>query len=108
MEAYKTTQVTDVQEPAKQQVKSVVPVAVKAKSTIQKLNSKERQELESIPVSIDALEKEQAEIGLKLGDPDLYKNQPQDLLKYQARLRDIEEQLITLMARWEDLLARSE
>ena len=33
---------------------------------------------------------------------------PQKLAQYQARLRDIEEQLITSMARWENLLARAE
>ena len=79
-----------------------------AKSKVQKLNGKERQELEAIPVQIESLENEQADISVKLADPDLYKSQPDKLANYQARLRDIEELLITLMARWEDLLARSE
>ena len=79
-----------------------------AKPKVQKLNGKERQELESIPGQIEFLENEQADISVKLADPDLYKSQPDKLTGYQNRLREIEEQLITLMARWEDLLARSE
>lgn len=100
----------EVKSEAKQESKLEVRPEVKseAKPKVQKLNGKERQELEAIPLQIDALEKEQADIGIQLGDPDLYKNQPQKLAQYQARLRDIEEQLITSMARWENLLARAE
>jgi ATP-binding cassette subfamily F protein uup len=61
-----------------------------------------------IPSQIEALEKEQADISMKLTDPELYKNQPDNLTNYQTRLRNIDEQLMTLMARWEDLLAKSE
>ena len=79
-----------------------------AKSNVQKLNSKERQELENIPGQIDALENEQAGIGEKLGDAELYKNQPEQVIVLQKRLKDIEEDLMILMTRWEDLLKRSE
>ena len=79
-----------------------------AKSNVQKLNSKERQELENIPGQIDALENEQAGIGEKLGDAELYKNQPEQVTVLQKRLKDIEEDLMILMTRWEDLLKRSE
>lgn len=107
-EAYKSTQsnvVQEVKQSASQPTQSSVS---QAKSKVQKLNGKERQELESIPAQIETLEHEQADISIKLADPDLYKSQPDQLAKYQARLRDIEEQLITLMARWESLLERSE
>ena len=79
-----------------------------AKSNVQKLNSKERKELENIPGQIDALENEQAGIGEKLGDAELYKNQPEQVIVLQKRLKDIEEDLMILMTRWEDLLKRSE
>ena len=100
----------EVKSEVKQESKLEMRPEVKSetKPKVQKLNGKERQELEAIPLQIDALEKEQADIGIQLGDPDLYKNQPQKLAQYQARLRDIEEQLITSMARWENLLARAE
>jgi ATP-binding cassette subfamily F protein uup len=100
IEPVKATKV-EVSEPQKQAPKP-------AKSNVQKLNSKERQELENIPGQIDLLEKEQASIGEKLGDAELYKNQPQQVIVLQDRLKDIEEDLMTLMTRWEDLLKRSE
>lgn len=81
--------------------------SAKTKSSAQKLNSKERQELEEIPAKIDALEKEQAEIGVSLGDADLYKNKPDQVTKFQGRLKVIEDQLSKLMVRWEELLERS-
>jgi ATP-binding cassette subfamily F protein uup len=78
----------------------------KSKSNVQKLNSKERQELEDIPAKIDTLEKEQAEIGVSLGDADLYKNKPDQVIEFQGRLKVIEDQLSKLMLRWEELLDR--
>jgi ATP-binding cassette subfamily F protein uup len=104
-EQYKVAQSNPIQE-----VKQPAPLASTSptKSKVQKINSKERQELEVIPSQIEALEKEQADISMKLTDPELYKNQPDNLTNYQTRLRNIDEQLMTLMARWEDLLAKSE
>ncbi len=109
-EEYKTQ--SNVVEPSKVIKAEVAETQKQApkppKSNVQKLNSKERQELESIPGQIDVLEKEQAGIGEKLGDAELYKNQPEQVNVLQNRLKDIEEDLMTLMARWEDLLKRSE
>ena len=50
----------------------------------------------------------QESIGLSLGDSDLYKNNPDQIPKLQARIKTIEEDLMILMARWEELLQRSE
>jgi ABC transport system ATP-binding/permease protein len=77
------------------------------KSTVQKLNSKERAELEAIPLQIDDLEKEQASISESLGDPEIYKNRPADVISLQENLKIIEAKLSSLMTRWEDLLERS-
>jgi len=77
------------------------------KSTVQKLNGKERAELESIPLQIDDLEKEQASISESLGDPEIYKNRPADVISLQENLKIIEAKLSSLMSRWEDLLQRS-
>ncbi|MDZ4057380.1 MAG: ATP-binding cassette domain-containing protein, partial [Polynucleobacter sp.] len=59
-------------EKAKVEVK---PVA--AKSGVQKLNSKERSELEALPLQIETLEAEQAEMVIAMSNPDLYKNEPE-------------------------------
>jgi ATP-binding cassette subfamily F protein uup len=102
-------------EPAK--AKSSVSESVKAtsnkeapkpqKSAVQKLNGKERAELEAIPLQIDDLEKEQAAISESLGDPEIYKNRPADVITLQENLKIIEDKLSSLMSRWEDLLERS-
>jgi ABC transport system ATP-binding/permease protein len=77
------------------------------KSAVQKLNGKERAELEAIPLQIDDLEKEQASISESLGNPEIYKNRPADVITLQENLKIIEAKLSALMARWEDLLERS-
>ncbi len=82
------------------------PVAVK--SGVQKLNGKERQELELLPSQIEALEIEQADIGIAMSNPDLYKNEPELAASMQARLSEITADLDAKLERWEFLLSRSE
>ena len=81
---------------------------VTAKSGVKKLNGKERQELETLPLTIEALEVEQANIGLSMSNPDLYKNEPELAASMQARLSEITAELDQMMGRWEELLERSE
>jgi ATP-binding cassette subfamily F protein uup len=102
-------------EPAKSKSPASEPVKATSnkeapkpqKSAAQKLNGKERAELETIPLQIDDLEKEQASISESLGDPEIYKNRPADVITLQENLKIIEDKLSALMARWEDLLERS-
>ena len=85
----------------------VVPKPV-AKSAVQKLNGKERQELEALPIQIEELETEQADIGIAMSNPDLYKNEPELAASMQARLSEITADLDQKLQRWEQLLSRSE
>ena len=78
------------------------------KNNVQKLNGKERQELEGLPALIEGLETEQADIGIAMSNPDLYKNEPELAASMQARLSEITEQLEQKLQRWETLLSRSE
>ena len=78
------------------------------KSGVQKLNGKERQELEVLPAEIETLETEQADIGIAMSNPDLYKNEPELAASMQARLSQITQQLDQKLQRWEFLLSRSE
>ena len=73
-----------------------------------KLNGKERQELEVLPVQIENLETEQADIGIEMSNPDLYKNEPELAASMQARLSEITADLEQKMQRWESLLQRAE
>jgi len=79
-----------------------------AKNNVQKLNGKERQELEGLPALIEELETEQADIGIAMSNPDLYKNEPELAASMQARLSEITELLDQKLQRWEALLSRSE
>jgi ABC transport system ATP-binding/permease protein len=92
--------------PAEKESKDAKPVA--AKAGVQKLNGKERQELEALPLQIEVLETEQAEIGLAMSNPDLYKNEPELAASMQARLSEVTNQLDAMLQRWELLLSRSE
>ncbi len=68
-----------------------------------RLSFKEAQELERLPARIEALEREQADLGRRLGDADLYRSDPESVKTATARHAEIEELLLQLLARWEDL-----
>jgi ATP-binding cassette subfamily F protein uup len=91
----------------KSEVKSESKPAV-AKSDVQKLNGKERQELEVLPLEIEGLETEQTEIGIAMSNPNLYKNEPELAASMQARLSELTADLDVKLQRWEFLLSRSE
>ena len=80
----------------------------KSESKVQKLNGKERQELEQLPLQIEALEAEQTEIGITMSKPELYQTEPELLASLQAHLNEVNTELDQKMQRWELLLAKSE
>ena len=96
--------------PPKAEIKSETKSETKpiTKNGVQKLNGKERQELEVLPGQIEVLETEQADIGIAMSNPDLYKNEPELAASMQARLTEITRQLDQMLQRWEQLLSRSE
>ncbi|WP_374592941.1 ATP-binding cassette domain-containing protein [Aquabacterium sp.] len=79
------------------------PVAAAAK---RKLSFKEQRELDELPGRIAALESEQKTLGEQLADGDLYKREPQRVPQLQARYDTIDDELMTLLERWEQLGAR--
>ncbi|MEL0029095.1 MAG: ABC transporter ATP-binding protein, partial [Perlucidibaca sp.] len=70
-----------------------------------KLSNKERQELETLPAKIEALEKEQAELTAKLADPAFYKAQAAKFAEVKSRLETVEREHAAAFARWELLEA---
>jgi len=74
------------------------PVAAGAK-----LSYKEQRELEQLPANIAELEREQARITDALGDPGLYRDQPERVRQFQHRFAEIEEELMHALTRWEEL-----
>jgi ABC transport system ATP-binding/permease protein len=85
--------------------KPVVQPVPKSKAS-NKLGFKEQRELEEIPKRIEALEREQEEIAAALGSGTLYRDNPQQAKQLQERSGAIEEELLQLMERWEDLESR--
>jgi len=68
-----------------------------------KLSYKEQRELDELPARIEALEAEQKTLGEQLADPEIYKREPQRVPQMQARFEAIDEELLTLLERWEAL-----
>ena len=71
-----------------------------------RLNYNETRELAALPEKIAALEKQQLEIAGKLSRPDSYTDAAASPKTLQSRHAEIEEELLTLLNRWETLEAR--
>ncbi len=72
-----------------------------------KLSFKEQRELEELPKLIADLEREQAEIGAKLADPDLYRQDPTAMQKLNTRFAEIDSLLLESLEKWEAIEART-
>ena len=64
-------------------------------------------ELESLPGKIEDLEQEQAHIVMRLNQPTIYRDHPDDVKTLQARFAEIEKDLTDCLTRWEELEAKS-
>ena len=84
-----------------------LPTAERPKSSSNKLNNREREELGALPKRIEALEAEQAELGERLGDPSIYRDRPDEVIELTERLQAIPGELETLFERWESLEERA-
>ena len=71
------------------------------------LSPGERRELGGLPARIEAFEREQAELTLKLADPAFYKREPDAFAGAKARLEELEREHAAAFARWEQLEARA-
>lgn len=76
-------------------------------SRAKKLNYQEMRELEALPGKIDILEKEQANITLRLNESTVYRDCPDKAKALQARFATIEKELTDCFARWEELESKS-
>ena len=72
-----------------------------------KLSFNEKRELDALPGRISALEAEQAGLQQQLADPDIYRTRGAEVPAMNARLAVIEEELLTLLERWELLEAKA-
>jgi ABC transport system ATP-binding/permease protein len=68
-----------------------------------KLSYKEQRELATLPGEIEALEREQTELTMRMGSPDYHRQDPQRLREDRRRLQELESLLGVKFARWEAL-----
>lgn len=87
--------------PAQQKVEQ--KKSEQPKAAVQKLSFNEKKELDNLPLEIEALETEQAEITAQFSNPDIYRDEPELVDKLQARLAIITTEIEKKMERWEKL-----
>jgi ABC transport system ATP-binding/permease protein len=68
-----------------------------------KLSYKEQRELDELPARIEALETEQSALNARLADPDVYRQEGSKVSELHERVQAIDEELMTLLERWETL-----
>ncbi len=90
---------------AAQTVSAASAVASKTGPSARKLSNKERTELAGLPGRIEKLETEQAELGAKVSDPELYKRDPAAVRAAADRIDVVEREHAEAFARWEELEA---
>jgi ABC transport system ATP-binding/permease protein len=79
------------------------PAKAAPKPATNRLSFKENRELEELPGRIEQLEQEQAEINVTLANPDLYRENPEQVKTLQARLDELGVAIDAAMQRWEEL-----
>ena len=68
-----------------------------------KRTNKEQREFDSLPAKIADLEQEQAALRSELADVNLYSKNPQRATAIYKRDAAIDEELLSTLARWEEL-----
>jgi len=76
-------------------------------SRTNRLSYLEARELETLPGKIDALEQEQMNITLRLNEPTIYRDYPDEAKALKTRFNVIEKELTNYLARWEELESKS-
>ena len=75
----------------------------KAVKTKPGLDYRQEKELNSLPQTIEALETEQRELILAMGDPGFYKNEKPYIVEVKGRLESVNNLLASAYKRWEEL-----
>ncbi|WP_108508857.1 ATP-binding cassette domain-containing protein [Polynucleobacter acidiphobus] len=100
--------IASAKDPKPVEVRVPVKSGSAMSTTKSKLSSKEKIELEQLPIKIDELEQEQLQINQQLADPEIYKSDPKLTISLTEKLVKINNQLELTMSRWEFLLERSD
>lgn len=79
------------------------PVKDNKKETKNKLSYKAQFELDTLPQKIESLESEQTVIQEKMAEADFYQQDKKEIDKVLTRIKEVEAELETTYARWEEL-----
>ncbi|MBC7662297.1 MAG: ABC transporter ATP-binding protein, partial [Caulobacter sp.] len=82
---------------------AVAAPAVPAAKSKAKLSYKEQRELDELPRKIEALETEHKALEASLASTELYSQGKDKIAAAQARFAQLDEQLLAMMERWEEL-----
>ncbi|MFC1968349.1 ATP-binding cassette domain-containing protein [Chloroflexota bacterium] len=76
---------------------------IRAISLKAKFGCRQQKDLDSLPLTIQALEMEQEDLYRAMGDPDLYKNDKSGIVSKKERLEVVKRLLAESYTRWEEL-----
>ena len=86
---------------------AVVDAPARRERTRSSLSYNEKRELADLPERIEALETEHAAVQAQLGDPALYAASEGGVTALATRLAELDAEISTAMARWEELETRA-
>ncbi|MEO8343969.1 MAG: ATP-binding cassette domain-containing protein [Gallionella sp.] len=89
--------------PAAPAPRKMAAAPVEKSKSARKLSFKEAKELQELPKRIEALEREQGDIAAQLADGTLFRNDAKRAKQLQTRNEEIETEVLTALARWEEL-----
>ncbi len=107
-ETFQTTTKTSpkAQEPTKENAAKQNQDRKKNNKNTNKLSYKEERELDQIPLEIEKLENEQKLLATQMEDAQFYQKAPQEINAVHQRFAEIDDHLLILLSRWEELDAR--
>ncbi|MEE8524378.1 MAG: ATP-binding cassette domain-containing protein [Thermoanaerobaculia bacterium] len=87
-------------EPDRKPVRKAAPPV---KQRRRRLGFREKQELDTLPATIESLESEQSSLFDRLADPDFYRHDGAEVATARDRLRSVETELARTYDRWQEL-----
>ncbi len=85
------------------QASAVKEKGVKKSKSSGKLSFSEQDELKKLPKKIEKMEQQQAKLTEKISSPGFYQQESAVIKETQKQLQDLEQQIASLYARWEEL-----
>ena len=79
------------------------PASPPQKTSKRKLSNREREELKTLPTTIEKLETELEQLQIQMSDPTFYRNRKEDIFTANQRAESLPQELEHAYQRWEEL-----